>query len=210
MKARSWIAILSLVSCAIAAVGIACSSSDDTDGRSSCSCATGVCKTGTSCSDGFACVSDSIGTGTDVPTCRPLCPDGKTGCALDEHCDKDNVCHTGASKPVVVFEEQPRPCGAFRECPFQAKVLGGSGQTDHFDWQFDDDAGVVSIPDASITHRYGPGSHTTNVTAFDKNGTSSVKASTTDDICVDGVSISCSEGIRECCSGACTPEGGCR
>src|SRR3954447_16905737 len=117
MKARSWIAILSLVSAAIATVGIACSGKEDdggscdensdcksgrcldgTCGGSSCSCTTGVCKEGTSCSGGFACVSDSIGIGLGQPTCRRLCPDGKTGCAIDEHCDTDNVCHLGASK----------------------------------------------------------------------------------------------------------------
>ena len=225
MMTRSWIAIVVLVSTGIAGIGFACSSKaddggscdqdsdcksgrcvDGTCGGSTCTCTTaGVCKTGTSCGDGYACVNES----TSIPTCRRLCPDGKTGCLTDEHCDTDNVCHFGAAKPSVVFAEQPRPCSAFLDCPFLAKVLGGSGSIDHFDFLFDDDASVTSIPDALISHQYALGSHTTSVTAFDHNGTTA-KASTTDNICVDGVAIPCAEGLYDCCSGSCTPEGGCR
>lgn len=221
---RSWIAVVVLASLGIAGIGFACSSKSDdggscdkdgdcksgrcidgTCGGSTCTCTTaGVCKTGTSCSDGWACVNELGG-----PLCRRLCPDGKSGCFVDEHCDTDNVCHQGATKPSVTFEDQPRPCSAFLDCPFKAQVLGGSGRIDHFDWKFDDDGGVTSTPDASITHQYPPGTHTTKVTAFDKNGTTA-QASTTDNICVDGVAIPCSEGIYDCCHGACTPEGGCR
>jgi PKD repeat protein len=227
MKARTWVAMLALASASIAVIGAACggkkddggSCDSDSDckssrcvdgncGGSTCTCTTGtVCNTGSSCQDGWACVNDV--TGATVATCRRLCPDGKTGCAVDEHCDTDKVCHGGATPPSVVFADEPRPCSAFLDCQFGAKVLGGSGQVDHFTWLFDDGDGGVDTQDGSITHQYGPGSHSTSVTAFDKNGTQG-KASKTDDICVDGISIPCSEGVAECCSGACTPEGGCR
>src|SRR6266478_5982546 len=102
---RSWIAIIALVSAGTAAIGFACTSKaddggscdgdsacksgrcvDGTCGGSTCTCTTGgVCKTGTSCSDGYACVNES----TSVPTCRRLCPDGKTGCLTNEQCDTD-------------------------------------------------------------------------------------------------------------------------
>jgi hypothetical protein len=149
-----------------------------------------------------------VGVGDSVPLCRRLCPNGN-GCATDEHCGDDKVCHAGALSPGVVFDETvPRPCAAFSQCPFKVKTNGGSGQIDHFDWAFDDDAGVTTT-DPMTTHKYSPGSHATNVIAYDKNGTQG-RATTTDTICVDGVAIQCEPPQLECCQGSCNPEGGCQ
>jgi hypothetical protein len=214
-----------------AAIAVACSGGSSEDGAScdsnsdcksgscaggtcagsACECASGVCTTGTSCQGGWACVKESSGAGHEFPTCRRLCPDG-TGCLADEHCDPgDNTCHDGIGSPSLSWVGLPRaePCGAFKECPFEVKVSGGSGQIDHFEWTFDDsvDAGVTTT-DPKTTHKYSPGSHTTTVKALDKNGTNGTLQNT-DQICVDGVSFECSEGTVECCSGTCTPEGGC-
>jgi PKD repeat protein len=91
------------------------------------------------------------------------------------------------------------------------KVTGGSGAIDHYNWSFDDskDAGGIDIPDPKITHRYSPGSHTTTVTVFDKNGTNA-SLDTTDSICVDGEQLECTPNVVECCLGTCNPEGGCK
>ncbi len=206
MKTRLWVAGLFASSAVVAALGFACSSSSSNG--ASCTCATQVCTTGTSCASGSACVTDTVPATGSVTQCRALCPDGKTGCALDEHCGTDDVCHAGATPPGVEFDTTaPRPCQAFLQCPFKVKTFGGSGQIDHFDWIFDDDGGVTTT-DPTTTHKYAPGSHVTVVNAFDKNGTKA-SAETSDDVCVDGMELQCSAGVVECCQGACTPEGGC-
>jgi len=227
-KRRTWILVLAGLSAVLAGVALACSgpaddgascsSSSDCKskvcdngqcGGSSCSCTTDVCTNAPECQSGWACVRESTGAANAFPVCRRLCADGK-GCAPDEHCSNDGVCHLGAEGPVLAWKGIPRrtPCAAFEDCPFEVDVTGGSGSIDHFTWSFDDDAGTLDTPGPSLTHKYGPGQHTTAVTAFDKNGTQG-NLSNTDDICVDGQFLSCVEGLINCCAGSCTPDGGC-